>query len=169
MNELELKQLLEDSWKRPLTQSEVGTIRDWVKAHPARQAEVEQELALSGVIHRLPDAPVSSNFNSQVWQKIEASDRADQRSRSRSPSSLESIWRRWVPRLAGGLAILTVTILVLKQPGDGSSKQAASGLAAAAVQAEGLDPAMFEDFEAIRTLAESDTALDVELLAALQP
>src|SRR5687767_3734715 len=101
MNEQEHKELVEASWRRTLSPEEEASLQLYLASRPDKQADWEDELALSNALHNLPDAPLSSNFTSQVLQAIDREERVVER-------ATLPFWRQWMPRLA-----TVATILVL--------------------------------------------------------
>ncbi|MEP6662526.1 MAG: hypothetical protein ABJC04_02575, partial [Verrucomicrobiota bacterium] len=65
MNEKELREAL---WRRKLSaqEREACLVRP-----PDGETGLEEEMELSELLGRLPDAPVSSNFTVQVLQRVE--------------------------------------------------------------------------------------------------
>src|SRR6266478_5096189 len=94
-----LNQLRERSWRRELNTDEEAALRGWLAKHPEAQADWESEVALNEALRRLPDAPLSSNFTSQVLQAVQREEAAESRRTRRG----RFVWcRRLVWRL--GLA-----------------------------------------------------------------
>src|SRR6266487_1470270 len=92
-------QLREQSWRRELTSSEDAALRDWLAKHPEAQGDWENEAALNEALRRLPDAPLSNNFTSQVLHAVQREQAAESR---RSRRGRLVWWRRLAWRL--GLA-----------------------------------------------------------------
>lgn len=165
MNELEIQQLLEEGWRRPLTPEEEAGIRGWCRSHPDRREEIEADLALSRSLHGLPDVPVASNFTSQVWLGIEQSERKERLAAAKAP-------RRgfaWLPRLAAGVLVLTLSVGLWMARPSPEDQATATGLASTIGLSDPPEAGMFSEFEAIRVMSESSSSVvDVDLLAALQ-
>lgn len=160
--------------RRELTAAETRELAAWFAAHPDA-GSLAEELALARALHRLPPAPVPSNFNARVL--------ADLRREPHVPSMAafprESLVRRWLsfavpwpmPRAtASALAVALVLALGLGGWRWHSARQQAEftrNVAALRVLAA-VNPEVLEDFDTIRQFGETDTAIDFELLAALQ-
>src|SRR5437867_12432322 len=72
MNESLYQELREISWRRKLTPEEETRLQGWLAAHGDKQAERELEQSLSEQLRHLSDAPLSSNFTSQVMHTLDA-------------------------------------------------------------------------------------------------
>lgn len=163
MNESQIKELLEISWRRRLTAEEKRDVGDWLDRNPARRSEYEQALAASQALAQLPDAEVPSNFMSRVWDGVEVAER--ETAPARAPLGG---WRLWLPRWATGMAALLLVAGGWWQYAATQRAEVAQGVMAAADTAETLDPAMLRDFEALQVMTEASAAVDEELLTALQ-
>ena len=172
MNELEYNRLRKISWRRKLTADEEMRLQPYLVAHPEVQAEWEEELALSHTLEHLPNAPLSSNFTSQVLQLVYAEDASAERR-----AKLTRDWRWWInhliPRFALGVLTVSLGGLGLLQYQKHALEQRAQNAGAFSTQLEVASsrvPAeMWEDFEAIRRLNTTVSAsADDELLAALK-
>lgn len=163
MNESEYQSLLEQSWRRPLTLEEQARLDSWLATRPEAQADAEAELALSQAIGQLPNAPLSSNFTSQVMQAVER----EQRAQARTPSFADTL-KRWLklpaPRLAWALGLVALGWFGIHQHQTTVREDMAKGMAVMANVASLSDPAALQDFEAIRRLGTSE---DDELFAVL--
>jgi len=166
MNESEYQSLLETSWRRPLTADELARLESWAAGHPEAQAEWEAEKSLNGLLARLPDAPVASNFTAQVLQAVEREAKAV----SRQPSFLEQV-KRWfqrpAPRLAWALLLVGVLWFGYDRHQANVRTDVAKGMSVLANVASLSDPAVLEDFEAIQRLSQTAPGVDDELYAVL--
>jgi hypothetical protein len=70
-NNPEFERFREISWRRALTNAELGDLETWLAAHPEFRAEWEAEMALSTSLMRLPAPEVPSNFTARVLQAVE--------------------------------------------------------------------------------------------------
>lgn len=163
MNESEYKALIEQSWRRPLTADEETRLDAWLTAHPQQQADWELEVAVNDLLARLPNAPLASNFTSQVLGAVER----DLAAQARQMSLLERV-KRWfrnpAPRLAWALGLVAVGWFGIHQHQTNMRSDMAKGLSVMANVASLSNPSVLEDFEAIRRL---DTSEDEELYAVL--
>ena len=159
-------ELLEASWRRKLTAEEEAQLRGWLAADPARQAEWEEEAALTQQLDRLPDAPVASNFTAQVLGKLDLELR--QSEREHRPRETVPWWRRLLPRFAAVafLGLLGGTALVQYRAYE--RNQVAYGVMQVAPVASVLQPGVLQDFDAIQQLGQVHLVSDDELVAALQ-
>ena len=104
MNESEFQALIETSWRRPLTPDEQTRLDAWLATRPEARAAWETECGLNQVLSQLPDAPVASNFTSQVLLAVER----ETAPKERRPSLLDwaAQWfRRPAPRVAWALLL----------------------------------------------------------------
>jgi anti-sigma factor RsiW len=165
--------LKETSWRRPLTAEERARLRQWLASHPDCQPSWEEEEALSRLLHRLPNAAVSSNFTARVLQAAQ-----------RLPA--KPAWRRrllffpwfpagWIPRLALSLAMLTCGFCSFRegqaihraQAARVHHSQAARELARVSRLAAVPSMSWLKDFDTINKLSQVKVA-DDDLLSALQ-
>jgi hypothetical protein len=96
--------LLEASWRRPLTPVEQDQLRNFLAAHPQCQATWDQDAALNRLLQRLPTAAVSTNFTARV---LEAAQRLPAWSawRWRLPL-IPWVSARWLPRAVLAAAMI---------------------------------------------------------------
>ncbi len=169
MNEIELQQLLDIAWRRPLTPDEEASLRAWCQAHPAAAPAIESEVEVARAMHRLPAVEVPSNFVSRVWQGVEREEsKAARAAGSGVRLRLPRLLRAWMPRLAvAGVVGLLGTAAWLRHESL-LRTEIAHDLAALSAAADLPDPGMLEEFDAVRIMAESSPQVDLELLAALQ-
>ena len=163
MNESEYQSLIEQSWRRPLTRDEQARLDAWLVANPRQQADWELEVTVSSLLARLPNAPMASNFTSQVMLMVER----DLAAQTRSTGVLASV-KRWfrnpAPRLAWALGLVAVGWFGVHQHQMNARSEMARGLSVMANVASLSNPSVLEDFEAIRRL---NTSEDEELFAVL--
>ena len=152
------------AWRRDLTDAEKAELRRWLALHPDNQEDWENEAQLSGLLDRLPDVPVPSNFTARVLQAVD---------REASASAEPTLphggwwWRIFVPRAAAIALILGVGLLAFQQHQLAQRKKVAQSLMVVASVEPFSNPAVLEDFDAIRRLTPA-TAPDKELLALFQ-
>ena len=161
MNEQQHKELVEASWRRPLTPEEETALQLYLAARPGAQADWEDDVALTNALRDLPTAPLSSNFTSQVLQAIDREERVVER-----PTM--PFWRQWLPRFA-----TVATILVLLFTGvnlyrfNNQSAMREAILPVTYIATTVPEPEVFEDFEAIHQLRTAPQFSDDELVAVL--
>lgn len=169
MNETEYQELLEMRHQRELTPAELHRLEQWLAAHQEQAEEWEAEDTLSKLLEQLPDAEASSNFTSQVWQKIELEARASAPQRSALMKFFRGHWLP-IPRVAGGIAsVVVVVALVLGQQRQAQKTATlAANLVPVVELAQMPSVDMLRDFEAINSLVDPDLTADVELLSMLE-
>ena len=169
MNELFYQELREISWRRKLTPEEETQLQGWLAAHPDKQAEWELEQSLSEQLRHLSNAPLSSNFTSQVMQALD-SELARQEREGVSGRS----WLQWLHKLAPRLAPVSLALVVAisffvyqRSDNDHQRLQHARAIESVVSVAEADQVPNHEilaDFEVIEKLP---FASDDDLLAAL--
>lgn len=167
MNDDLYNDLLEASWQRKLTGEEEAQLRGWLAAHPDRQPEWEDEVALNQQLDRLPNAPVASNFTAQVLGQLELELRREQREAAR-PGKWRSWWRGLLPRFAAVLLLGLLGGTGVVQYREHQRMQVAEGVLHVAPVASVLQPEVLQNFEAIHRLSHVPSVSEEELLAALQ-
>ena len=166
MNESLYHQLREISWRRKLTPEEETRLQGWLAAHPDRQAEWELEQSLSEQLRHLSNAPLSSNFTSQVMQALDT-ELAKQEREGRGGRT----WLQWLHKLAPRLApvsialVVAITAFVYHHRTNDQQQQRVADSVAAVFPADVVSHEVFQDFEAVSSLP---PATDEDLLAALQ-
>jgi hypothetical protein len=169
-----LDQWIEIRRHRPLLPHEEEGLQACLALDPSLRPRWEEELTLSRLLRDLPDTPVPSNFNANVWAAAQ---------RETIPSRSMARFLTWIrlPRPAFGaatavcaLALLLSGLSYTQYQSFHRARMAASladisrGVEIAAAGAE-LPPAeILQDFEAIYRLGQVDSLADEELLAALQ-
>ena len=56
MNEAFYRELVEAGWRRPLSAQDKAALASYLALHPETQAEWAEDLALSEILHQLPEA-----------------------------------------------------------------------------------------------------------------
>ena len=169
MNESDFKELLEKSWRRPLTEDEQSQLAGWFATHPEARSTWDEELLLNRSLENLADAPVSSNFTALVMQAVER----DAAAASAPPLPQRA---RLFFRLSWGIAwVLLLTsaswfaLHHQKQSNQAKVRREAEELAVVA-NLSALpalsDPTVLQDFEAIHRLSLA-AGPDEELYAVL--
>jgi anti-sigma factor RsiW len=172
MNNAEFETWLETIRRRPLAAPEQSQLEAILSRHPELREIWEQEDALTRLLVRLPEPPLSADFTSKVLQ-------ATVRPAPRSGPALPFLhWLR-LPRPALGFAAacvaLTAVMLGLMVHRERAQTQMAHSVAdlsrqiELAASATDLPPVQFlQDFEAIYRLDHPQPLADEELLAALE-
>jgi anti-sigma factor RsiW len=163
MNETEYRELMEASWRRPLTAAEEARLQAWLADHPEAQALWESELSLNHLLEQLPDVPVASNFTARVVQA------AQREAAQPAARSFLQLVRQWLlPRRATGVAwaalAVCVTWFAVHQAESNTKARRASELVVISRTAVLSDPVVVEDFDAIQRLPYAE---DEELFAVL--
>jgi hypothetical protein len=169
-----LDQWIEIRRQRPLLPHEEEGLQACLALDPSLRLRWEEELSLSRLLHDLPDTPVPSNFNANVWAAAQ---------RETIPARSLARFLAWIrlprPALAAttavcGLALLLSGFSYTQYQAFHRARMAASladisrGVEIAAAGAQ-LPPAeILQDFEAIYRLGQVQSLADEELLAALQ-
>jgi anti-sigma factor RsiW len=167
MNESIYHHLREISWRRKLTPEEESRLQGWLAAHPDKQAEWDLEQSLSEQLRHLSDAPLSSNFTSQVMHALDA-ELAHQEREGRSGRN----WLQWLHKLAPRLAPVSLALVVAitafvyhERSKDQERARVAENVAIVISASDVPGPHILADFDAISKLP---PATDEDLLAALQ-
>lgn len=117
---------------------------------------------LRGLLSRLPDAPVASNFTARVMQQIELEE-------SRRPRQWNFIfnWRAFLPRAAVATVAILFAGLALQHHELDVQRAALAKNAALVAETPMPDVEALKNFDAIRRMSQPARA-DDELLALLQ-
>jgi hypothetical protein len=171
MNEIEFTQLLEIALRRPLTTEEQARLQALLAGDPVLKEVWDEELALSGLITGLPDAPLASNFTRQVLDSIGRERPA--RSRASGPWRWLGLRRPAQQVMALG-AVLVLTVLGYFQYQSFERHKMALALAQVGPnivipsEAVALAPdEIWRNFDAINRLGHVQSQPDEELLSVL--
>jgi anti-sigma factor RsiW len=167
MNESEYQALIEASWRRSLTDDEQARLDAWLRTHPEAHNEWESESALNRLLDQLPDVPVASNFTAGILRVVERETAVAARRESIFSRVKQWFWRP-APRVAWALLVVGLLGFGYHQHQTNVRGEMAKGLSVLANVAALSDPAVLQDFEAIRRLAQSAPGDDEELYALLQ-
>lgn len=172
MNDAEFNQLLETAVRRPLTADEETRLRAFLAEQPSAGGRWEKETVLTRLLHRLPDAPLSSNFTAQVLLAVER----EEQGRSSAPKVVRWLdWRRPAVRFAATCLLLGLagvsyhqyqTFMRAKMAVSLANVTSGVDTAARAAQLQTVE--LWQDFEPIYRLSHSQAQADEELLAALK-
>ncbi|HKQ36538.1 MAG TPA: hypothetical protein VJ063_00590 [Verrucomicrobiae bacterium] len=167
MNESFYQELREISWRRKLTPEEETQLQGWLTAHPDKQAEWELEQSLSEQLRHLSNAPLSSNFTSQVMQALD-SELARQEREGRGGRNWLQWLHKFAPRLAPvSLALVVAVTFFVHYRGNHVEEQYQAKVVETVVRvaSDVPSPDILADFETIEKLP---LGSDDDLLAALQ-
>ncbi len=166
-------ELLETSWRRPLTEAEKARLQALRSTDPAVAADWEAEQALGGLLRRLPEPALSSNFTARVLQTVRAEAARD------NGWSWSSWYRGWVEGLwpkaawAASLALVATASLLTYRHLDRT--RLVRDLAQLPAVGALPSPEALRDFDAIQQLSlvapqpkEGAAVSDEDLLKALQ-
>lgn len=151
-------------WRGALTPEQRTQLESRLAAHPEENGVWEEEVALTRLLSRLPDAAAPSNLTARVLDEID--ERAPE-----SPNGFGLGWLRkvgWVPRLAGVAVLVMAGYIGHHQYQVSKIAKLARDVAEVTVLATvGPSVDVLLDFTAIRNL-DSAAVPDEELLALLQ-
>jgi hypothetical protein len=170
MDNHELNHLKDLLARRALTPEESARLRDFLSNPPGGPTDWETDEALTQLLRRLTDLPVSSNFAAQVLRAVDA------------PTAPPSRWRGlWLgfPRPAvqfAGVAFCVVVALsgLSLRQSVGRARMATSvasvvrSVEAASDLAQLPPVEILQDFEAIHRFSPARAGADLELLEALE-
>jgi hypothetical protein len=163
MQNVEYRNLIETSWRRPLTEAERARLGEILGANPQWQESWHEDAALNGLLRRLPNAAVSTNFTARVVQAAR-----------RVPP--KPAWRRrleafpwlsagWVPRVAVVAAMICCGLLSFHEYQALRRAQEARAIASVTRLVPSID--LLANFDTISRMNKVRVA-DDELLTVLQ-
>ena len=168
MNQPELEQLMELARRRVLTAAEEARLDTLLEPDPKAWPDRAEELFLTRLLARLPDAPLASNFSSRVMRAIELEDVQAARATGRPPGFL----RGWFGRLAWGTAAVMLSFTGLVQYRSWQRAEYARSVTAISEVAAVPSVEVLRDFEAVQSFTRAPSATeadaDLKLLALLQ-
>ncbi len=169
MKQPELDLLIDLARRRVLTNEERARLNQILEVNPGGWPNRDEELALTGLLDRLPAAPLASNFSARVMQAIELAE-ADSGRTAKRRSWLNL--RGWMGRLAWSTAAIALSLTSWTQYRTWQRTEYARSITAISEVAAVPSVEMLRDFEVIHTFARVPTAVeaeaDISLLAALQ-
>lgn len=173
MSDAEYQRLLEASWRRELTPDEQACLQTRLAGRPEAQADWQAEVALNGVLRKLPDAPLASNFTARVVRAVEA-----EQARRVRRSPLAAWWEDWAgvfaPKAAWAAVALLLGLAAFQQYHFVNRTSIAHDLAKIPVSATLPSPDILRDFDSIQELSHLAVATggtqvsDKDLLTALE-
>jgi anti-sigma factor RsiW len=165
MKDTEYQNLIETSWRRPLTEAERAKLAKLLETNPQWQESSHEDMALNGLLRGLPRAALSSNFNARV---VLAARRAPTKPAWRM--RLESFpWLSagWVPRAALGAAMICCGILSFHEYQAMRRVQEARAMASVGALAGLPSIDWLQNFDTINRMNKVKVA-DDDLLTVLQ-
>jgi anti-sigma factor RsiW len=166
MNVPDDQKMRELAWRRPLTGAEAAELEAFLAKHPAERADWELENELNRLLEQLPEAPpVASNFTARVMSAVEHE--RSVAARRRATSRWFPIWN-WVPRAAMAMLVVGLSCFAYLQHQAHARAAMAENVAQITEIVSASDPAVMENFEAIRRMGDSQPQADAELLALLK-
>jgi anti-sigma factor RsiW len=154
---------------REITPAERSEWDVWLRAHPQEAPEYELDLALNGLLRKLPDRPVPSNFTHQVVQAV-LRDRRDI-STERQATGTWRTWlraRAWISKVAVSAVIVSTALLSYHQHQVRTRLELARSVAQVSGVTSLLNAEVLENFEVINRLAQVPVSMDDELYLALK-
>ena len=172
MSDAEFNLLLENATRRKLTAGEEARLRARLASDPSAKAVWEEEMALSQLLDRLPDAPLATNFAAQVLEAVER----EERRHRHTPRILRRLGlRRPAQQFAATCLLLVVVASGYWQYRTVQRQRMALALANVARSVEtvsqvaSLPPAeMWNDYEFISRLRQTRPEADEKLLNVLK-
>lgn len=160
MNDSNFEQLVEKSWRGPLTPAEEGELQSWLAAHPEDVERWEAESGVNRALSGLTPAVPSSNFTARVLELVEL----EQRAAARRPTLGERLRRFWGVR---GLRLAWSLMLVLgigglgyRQYQEHDQSLVAQGMQSVSAMAAVTPVEALEDFDAIREFSQFRPEID---------
>jgi anti-sigma factor RsiW len=145
----------ESLWRRKLTATERESLRT--------QPDLELEARLSDALHRMPEAPLASNFTARVLAEIDREE-----ARAARPTSWRWNWRLLLPRTAVAATVLLVAGISFHQFTVTAHRTTlVRNVAMVAVSHPAPSVDALENLDAIQSMSQSAHA-DTELLADMQ-
>jgi hypothetical protein len=170
VNPIEIEQLIDLARRRVLTETEQARLDALLTADPNAWPGHDEELALTRLLARLPDAPVSSNFTARVMGEIDAVETALERDALRRPGWFSL--RSWFGRLVWSTGTVALMFIGVIQYREWQRAEYARGVAAVSEVAAVPSVEALQDFDAIHAFTRLPFAIDAEaddsLLAALE-
>ncbi len=167
MSETEYQKLLSARLQRRLTEAENNRLEELASLHPEIRDHLDEEMRLNGLLNRLTDAPLSSNFTARVVEAARLSELPGSAARRRRLFGWLPM--RWLHAATVGAMALTVAWIVQDQRQVAMRAELAGDLAVITSVAMAPDPELdaLTHFDEINRLGEQPI-VDDELLAALE-
>ncbi len=167
MSETEYQKLLNIRLQRKLTGAEDRRLEELASQHPEIRDHLDEEMRLSGLLDRLPDAPLSSNFTARVVEAARLSELPGSAARRRKLFGWLPM--RWVHAATVGAMALAVAWIVQDQRQMTMRAELAGDLSVitSVAIAPNAEIDALTHFDEINRLGEQPI-VDDELLAALE-
>ncbi len=162
MNDSNFEQLVEKSWRGPLTPAEEAELQAWLAAHPEDVERWEAESGVNRALAGLASVAPSSNFTSRVLEMVEL----EQRAAARRPAlglgeRLRRFWGVRGLRLAWSLLlVLGIGGLGYRQYQEHDQSLVAQGMQSVSAMAAVTPVEALEDFDAIREFSQFRPEID---------
>jgi hypothetical protein len=166
MDDEQFKRIKEAGWRRPLTPDERAALQNALSNDPVERQSWEEELALTSLLDRLPDAPVSSNFTARLMQAVGKEKPARHHWWNWFAPS-EWLPERWPARVAMCSMMLCLGVVSFREAQLMHRAKVAQELAGVSRVAKLPRMDWLKDFDTINRISQVKVA-DDELLAALQ-
>jgi anti-sigma factor RsiW len=166
MDDATARSLMEAALRRELSASERQALKAWLAGHPEAHTALADEVALTHLLRKLPEAPLTPDFTERVLRAVEASERA-----ANAPA------RRWawfgLPawswRAATAMVALGATLLVVQvQHRTTERRQMAESAVTVASLAEIPSAEALANFEVISRLPTGPLPDERDLARALE-
>jgi hypothetical protein len=171
MSESEYQKLLELRLQRALLPEEQSRLDELVSQHPEIRDHWDEEMRLSGLLNRLSDAPVSSNFTARTLAAVQK-ETAPKRAPGRR--LFDALPMRWIHAVTATAAAMAAAWFLYDQKQSAGRAEMAGDVAQVSSAALAHDTLKTEvslealmHFEEISRL-ETPPIVDDDLLAALQ-
>jgi anti-sigma factor RsiW len=159
-------ELREASWRGRLNLADEARLQAFLASHPDARPDWREDLALTQLLHRLPNAPVSSNFTARVLQEAQ---RIPVR-RSWVEGFVSRGWLRagWMPRVAVCALAVCAGMISFKEHESIQQREKMARNLANVTRLATLPPVdWMKNFDTINGLSKVKVA-DEELLSVLQ-
>ncbi len=170
MKHEEFQELMELARRQPLTPDERARLDRFLEATPLARTDWAEDMALTRLMDRLPDAPLASNFSSLVMQAISLEERRVER--ENKPMSLHWWTHSWFARLGLASCVALVAVGGWYRHQLGERADLAESVATISEVAAIPSVEVLKDFEMIQLFGKvppvADMEADLHLLAALE-
>ena len=150
---------------RKLSPDEIAQLKAWSLTHPELQSQMDEDIRLNGLLRKLDDKPLSSNFTSLVLQAIERE--------TDKPRNTHSYLYQWfagnrIPRFAIAVAVFCIGLLSYQKYQDSQRAELAHNVAKVVHVTQELTVDVLQNFDAIQRLSSAPVKIDDDLYAALK-
>jgi anti-sigma factor RsiW len=162
MHEQEYNRLQDNILRGQLTTAEQERLEALLARHP-ELVNLSNDLALNQILEQMPDAPISSNFTSQVLKAVELEAAAV----NRTEPGFGRFWSfSWARSAMAAVAVLAAALLTLHAYNEKRERAVVATSVTRITEVTTTFPSveLLKDFEAISRLGQMST-VDYELLA----